>query len=71
MSMQSIRNQRAYAAMRGALVWLDNARSDARRGDWSAEDWERFAREAMSRARDALATEDGAADTRRRPRHSL
>lgn len=65
MSMQTIRDRRAYGAMLGALNWIDNARHDAARGDWSPDDWQQFAREAMARAREALADERAAANTRR------
>ena len=69
MSMQDIRNQRAYVTMERALSRIASARHDC--ATWNADDFERFARESMRLAREALETETGAAITRRGPRHSL
>jgi hypothetical protein len=69
MAMQDVRNQRAYAAMRDALSWIAGGKPPC--GVWDPEDFEQFAREAITRARDALETERNAATTRRQPRHSL
>ena len=56
-------DRHAYRSMRDALEWIAAARSNA--GFWSPEDFERFAREAMSRAAEALRVEHNAAQSRR------
>lgn len=68
-SMQALRNQRSYTTMRAALAFIAGGRHDC--DTWDSDDYERFARECMQRAREALAEENSAAETRRRPRHAL